>query len=353
MKSYDLLDWGTRLQLRDHETPRPAGTEVLLRMTHCGVCHTDLHIRDGYYNLGGGKRLSFAERGFRLPITLGHEPVGIVEAYGEAAAGVRIGSRCLVNPWIGCGKCRMCAAGQDNFCAAMRSIGLGAQGGFATHVLVPDARYLVDIDGLDPAQAAPLACSGLTTWSAIRKLLPIDPEEWIAVIGCGGLGLMALALLRAIGHERVIACDIDDVKLHAARERGAAHTVNLAAGGAEAIMSIAGGPVYGMLDLVGTAETVALAIPALRKGGRFVVCGLIGGTASIPVPLLALREIALLGSVVGTTRDLVELVDFVRSGRIELPDVQCRPLAAVEQSLADLAAGRIVGRVVLEIGAER
>jgi len=292
------------------------------------------------------------DRGFKLPITPGHEPVGVVVALGDAAQSVQVGRRYLINPWIGCGNCRMCAAGRDNLCQTMQPVGMGTQGGFATHLLIRDPKYLVDIEGLRPEQAAPLACSGLTTYSAVKKLLPIDPEEWVAVVGCGGLGLMALAVLRGLGHERVIACDIDDTKLSAARQHGAAQTCNLKSGGLKQLIAVAGGLLYGMLDFVGSDATVGLAVPALRKGGRFVVCGLFGGAASVPIPILALREISILGSAVGTTSDLIDLIDLVKRGRIQLPKVECRPLAMAEQSLADLAAGRIIGRVVLEIGAE-
>ncbi len=246
----------------------------------------------------------------------------------------------------------MCAAGLDNLCQTMRPVGMGIQGGFATHLLIRDPKYLVNIDGLRPEQAAPLACSGLTTYSAVKKLLPLDADEWVAVIGCGGLGLMALALLQGLGHERVIACDIDEAKLAPARERGAARTCNLKDDGLKQLIAAADGALCGMLDFVGSAATVALAAPALRKGGRCVVSGLFGGAASLPIPVLALREISILGSAVGTTRDLIELVDLVKRGRVQLPQVQCRPLAMAEQSLADLAAGRIIGRVVLEIDGE-
>lgn len=349
MKSYDVSEWGRPLQARLRDTPTPTANEVLLKLTHCGVCHTDVHVRDGYYDLGGGKKLSLGDRGFKLPITPGHEPVGVVVALGDAAQNVQVGKRYLINPWIGCGKCRMCAAGLDNLCQTMQPVGMGSQGGFATHLLIRDPKYLVDIEGLNPEQAAPLACSGLTTYSAVKKLLPIDQAEWVAVIGCGGLGLMALAVLRGLGHERVVACDIDDSKLSAARQQGAAQTCNLKSGGLKQLIEVTGGSLYGMLDFVGSAETVGLAVPALRKGGRSVVSGLFGGAASVPIPILALREISILGSAVGTTSDLIDLVDLVKRGRIKLPEVECRPLAMAEQSLADLAAGRIIGRVVLEI----
>ena len=352
MKSYDVTEWGKPLQARLHDTPAPKGREVLLRLTHCGVCHSDLHVRDGFFDFGGGRKLSLADRGLKLPVTLGHEPLGVVQSVGDAVTGTKPGQTYLVNPWIGCGSCRLCAANRDNLCQNMRALGIGAPGGFATHLLIPDPRYLVNVDGLDPARAAPLACSGVTTYCAVKKLQPIDPEDWVAVIGCGGLGLMALAVLRGLGHDRVIACDVDDGKLAAARERGAKETCNLKSEGLTRLTGIAGGALYGMLDFVGMPSTVALAAPALRKGGRYVLCGLIGGEVNLPIPVFGLREIAILGSAVGTTQDIAELVALVKQGRVQLPEVERRPLAMAEQSLADLAAGRVRGRVVLEMQGE-
>ena len=350
MKSYDVVDWGKPLQARVRDTPAPKGTEVLLQLTHCGVCHTDVHVRDGYFDLGGGKKYSYAERGVPLPLTLGHEPVGKVVAVGEGVRDDIVGKQYLINPWIGCGACPMCASDRDNLCQTMRPVGMGAPwGAFGSHLLIRHPKYLVDIQGLRPDQAAPLACSGLTTYSAIRKLQPIDPMEWVAILGCGGLGLMALAVLRGLGHERIVSCDIDDTKLAAARASGAAEACNLKTQGLKHLLRVTDGPVYGMLDFVGSPETVSLAAPALRKGGRFVVSGLMGGAASVPIPVLALREIAILGSAVGNTPDLVDLVELVKRGDIRLPDVERRPLSAAEESLRDLVAGRIVGRVVLEI----
>jgi D-arabinose 1-dehydrogenase-like Zn-dependent alcohol dehydrogenase len=352
MKSYDVTEWGKPLQMRVHETPAPKGREVLLRLTHCGVCHSDVHVRDGYFDMGGGRKLSLADRGLKLPVTLGHEPLGVVAAVGEAVTGVKLGGSYLVNPWIGCGTCRMCAANNDNLCANMRALGIAAPGGFATHVLVRDPRYLIDASGIDAARAAPLTCSGVTTFCAVKKLQPLDPEDWVAVLGCGGLGLMALAVLLGLGHRKIIACDIDDAKLAVARQRGAGQTCNLKTEGLKRLAEIAPGGMYGMLDFVGVPQTVALAVPAMRKGGRFVLCGLIGGEASLPIPAFGMREIAILGSAVGNTRDIVELVALVRAGRIVPPEVERRPLAAAESALADLAAGRVKGRIVLETQGE-
>ena len=349
MKSYDVMEWGRPLQACERDTPAPTGTEVLLKLIYCGVCHTDVHVRDGYFDLGGGSKISLSDLGIGLPLTLGHEPVGEVAAIGDAVRGIQVGERYLVNPWIGCGNCRMCAADKDNLCEKMRPVGIGPWGGFGTHLVIRHSKYLVNIDGLRPDQAAPLACSGLTTYSAVKKLLPIDAADWVAVIGCGGLGLMALAVLRGLGHERIVACDIDDTKLGAARAAGVAATCNLKSDGPKKLAATTGGSLYGILDFVGSAATLALAAPALRKGGRFVVSGLMGGTGSVPIPVFSLREIAILGSTVGNTPDLVELVELVKRGSIRLPEVQRRPLAAANQSLEDLAAGRVIGRVVLAI----
>jgi len=352
MKSYDVTEWGKPLQARVRETPVPKGNEVLIRLTHCGVCHTDVHVRDGYFDIGGGKKLSLADWGLKPPVTLGHEPLGIASALGEAVSGVKIGGSYLVNPWIGCGACRMCAAGNDNLCANMRALGIAAPGGFATHIMVPNPRYLIDASGLDAARTAPLACSGATAYSMVKKLRPIDADDWVAVLGCGGLGLMAIALLRGMGHRKIVACDIDDSKIAILRNDAAVQPCNLKTEGLKRIKEIAPDGVYGMLDFVGRPETVALAFSALRKGGRFVLGGLIGGEISLPIPVFGLREISILGSAVGTTRDIAELVGMVRAGKITLPEVDRRPLAMAERSLGDLANGKVIGRVVLEVGSE-
>lgn len=348
MKSYDVVEWGQPLQLRRRATPIPHGREVLLRLTHSGVCHTDLHVRDGYFDMGGGKKLTLAERGLTLPITLGHEPLGVVAAVGDAVHGVRPGDAVLVNPWIGCGTCLRCEEGREHLCPNLRPLGIATPGAFATHLIVPDGRYLIDVTGLDHASTAPLACSGLTAYCAVKKLHPIDPRDWIAIVGCGGVGLMALAVLRGLGHERVIACDIDAVKLAAAREAGAHEICNLGSDGLERLSAVADDGLYGILDFVGAPTTVALAASALRRGGRCVLSGLIGGEATLPLPVFGLREIAIVGSAMGATRDLIELIALVRQGRIRLPKVELRPLAAAESALADLANGKVIGRVVLE-----
>ena len=130
MKSYDVIEWGKPLELREHPTPEPKGTEVLLKLKYCGVCHSDVHIRDGYFDLGGGKKFHMSDRGMNPPITLGHEPYGTVIAAGPDAGDVPVGEDRLVCPWIGCGKCARCLEGQDNHCMTPRWVE------FSVHSLV-------------------------------------------------------------------------------------------------------------------------------------------------------------------------------------------------------------------------
>src|SRR6185369_15220525 len=200
MISYQVMEHGKPLQKVMQETPKPQGTEVLVRITRSGVCHSDLHIWDGYFDLGGGKKFFVKDRGCIPPFTLGHEPFGIVEAVGPKAKGVKVGQKRIVFPWIGCGKCAVCKAELDNYCVSgSRFLGVNRAGAYASHVLVPHPKYLVDSAGVDDAFAATLACSALTTYSAAAKLPELGPKDWVAVIGCGGLGLVAISVLRARG----------------------------------------------------------------------------------------------------------------------------------------------------------
>ncbi len=348
MKSFDVVEWGKPLQQAVRETPAPGPHEVLMRLTYCGVCHSDVHIREGFFDMGGGVKSVLADRGVKLPLILGHEPIGVVAAVGTSVTDVRVGETYLVNPWIGCGKCAACLKGQDNLCNLMAAMGMVRPGGFATHLMVPDARYLVDVKGLDPAQAAVLACSGVTAYSAAEKLGSPEPGRWVAVLGCGGLGLIAIAILKALGHQNIIACDIDDAKLGAAKAAGVEHVLNLNTGGGAELLALSGGGLAGIIDFVGAPATAALALPSLKKGGRFVSVGLFGGATTIPLVALAMREISLMGSAVGNTAQMRELVALVKSGKLTLPVVHVRPLAQAEQSLQDLQAGRVTGRVVLD-----
>ncbi|HEY7554567.1 MAG TPA: alcohol dehydrogenase [Candidatus Binatia bacterium] len=350
MLSYDVIEWGKRLEPIERALPQPVGTEVLLRLKYCGVCHSDVHIRDGYFDLGGGNRLLMTERGIKLPTTLGHEPFGTVIAAGPDAEDVSLGVDRLVYPWTGCSGCARCRAGLDNYCMAPRMLGIQRSGGYADHLLVPHPRYLIDVGGIDPAWAATLSCSGLSTFSAVAKLKPIPPDEWVAVMGAGGLGLSAIAMLRASGHERIIAVDIDPRKLAAAEKSGAAAAIDGSDGDAsKELRRLAGGSLYGAVDFVGAKATAELALDALRKGGRLVLVGLYGGMIPLSVGSTILRALTIQGSHVGSVAELKEVVALARAGELQPIPIQKRPLAEVSRTLDELKAGEIIGRVVAEM----
>ena len=348
MKSYDVCECGAPLRLMERPTPKPAGTEILLKVIAAGVCHSDLHIWDGYYDLGGGKRLKLSDRGVKLPLTMGHENVGEVVAVGPDVVGVKIGDRRLVHPWLGCGECAVCRRGDEQLCRTPFSIGVFRSGGYADHLLVPHPRYLFDIGGIAPEKAAPLACSGITTYGALKKVGPLLQEEPVVIIGAGGLGLMCLALHRAMGGKAAIVVDIDPVKRQAARRAGAQAVIDgNAADAAKEIIEATKGGAWAVIDLVGASRTVQLGVDSLVKGGKVIVVGLFGGDITVPTPSLPLRAMTIQGSYVGSLTEMAELLDLVRrKGAPDLP-VATRPLAAVNDALNDLKAGKIIGRVVL------
>jgi D-arabinose 1-dehydrogenase-like Zn-dependent alcohol dehydrogenase len=353
MLSYDIVEHGKPLQKALRETPKPQGTEVLVRVLRSGVCHTDLHLWDGYFDLGGGRRYYIKDRGQVPPITLGHEPYGAVEALGPQAAsaepGAAVGAKGIVYPWIGCGACAVCRAGQDNYCLAPRFIGAGKPGAYATHILVPHPKYLIAAEGLDPSFAATLACSGLTAYSAAKKLQPFAAEDWVAVIGCGGLGLMDIAILAAMGAKNIVACDLDPAKLEAAKRLGARAVVDTrAADAAKQVQKLSGGGVAGSIDFVGLGATSSLGVAALRKGGRHIVVGLMGGELSLGLVAVAQRAISVTGNYVGTLQELKEVVALARAGRLPASPVETRPAVEINRTLEELKAGKILGRAVLD-----
>jgi D-arabinose 1-dehydrogenase-like Zn-dependent alcohol dehydrogenase len=349
MLSYDVVEHGKPLQARLRETPEPQGAEVLVRITRSGVCHSDLHIWEGYFDLGGGKKFYVKDRGCVPPFTTGHEPYGIVEKVGPQARGVKVGDKRVVYPWIGCGTCPVCLAGRDNYCLSQRFLGVVKPGAYATHVVVPDARYLVDASGIDEAWAATLACSGLTAWSGIAKLPEFTARDWVMVLGCGGLGMAAISMLRAKGFNNVIACDVDAEKLERARAQGATAAVDTRSPDALAqLQAISGGAIAGALDFVGMPATANLGIAALAKGGHYVLCGLFGGEITLPLPPIAQRAISIRGSYVGSLGELREVVAFAQSGKLKPSPVETRPAAEVNRTMEELRDGKIIGRVVLD-----
>ncbi|MGV2085753.1 MULTISPECIES: alcohol dehydrogenase catalytic domain-containing protein [unclassified Rhizobium] len=287
-------------------TPGATGTQVIVNVTYCAVCHSDLHTWQGVTDFGSRGVLQRPQP--ENPIAMGHEIVGKVSALGPDAEGVKMGDQVIVYPWLGCGKCDDCLNDRDNVCAVgSRSLGFMQHGGFAD-VIVPHSRYLAATGTIDPVLAATYACSGVTVRSAIRKIMPVAPEQLVVVIGVGGLGLQAVAILRALTENKILVIDKSDAKRNLALGEGADHFLALAGDDTAAkVIEVKGGKVSAVLDFVNNRETSGLAFSILRKGGRTIQVGLYGGELVVPLYTLAVTGLSIIGSITGTTEDLKDV----------------------------------------------
>lgn len=342
-----IVAYGEPLQRLENPTPAPTGSEVIVEITECGVCHSDVHIHDGYFGLGGDNKLD-VRAGRKLPFVLGHEIGGRVVAVGPDAKGVSVGDRRVVFPWIGCGACPACERGEEQLCARPANLGVQKNGGFASHVVVPHPRYLIDFGSADPGLAAAYMCSGLTAYSALKKIGATGDKEPIVIVGLGGVGMMGLQFARAMFDAPIVGVDVDPSKLEAAKKAGASAVVNSRDEGAlKAFLQETGGA-YAAVDFVGAEASFAFAQGCVRKGGKVIVVGLFGGAFSMPIPLLPMRAISIGGSFVGSLSETQEMMELVRAGKIDPIPVTRRPLSEAGQTLDDLRQGRILGRVILE-----
>lgn len=352
MRAFAVLEPGNpKIEQVDIELEDLRPRAVRLRVQHSGVCHSDVHLRTGYHDLGSAGRVPLVDRGIAFPLVLGHEVVGVVEEVGSDVDEVQVGDVRLVYPWIGCGNCRHCRDGRDNLCASPQTIGANQPGGYAELLDVPDPRFLVDVDGLDPAAAATLACSGLTAYGAARKLDSVPRDSPVLVIGVGGVGLSVVAALRALGHQQICAVDTSSAHLALACEVGATSAVLSEEGGdaSHAIREAVDGPIEAAIDLVNNGATSALGFGALTKGGILVPVGLFGGDVRLPAVMLPLKAVTIAGSYVGTLGQLVDLVDLARRGAF--PSVPLIPgvldAVGVAGALDQLQRGGVAGRIVL------
>jgi alcohol dehydrogenase/propanol-preferring alcohol dehydrogenase len=353
MRAWAVVENGAPLREIELPTPEPTGTQVLVEVTHCGVCHSDLHIWEGHYDIGGGNKMSLADRGVVLPLAMGHEIVGRVAKLGPDATGVAVGDLRIVYPWIGCGQCERCVAEEDNMCAvASRSLGVFQNGGYGTHVIAPHPRHLVDPGTLDPAVAATYACSGITVYAAIKKAMPLPPDAPILLVGAGGLGLNAIAVLKALKHRNIIVVDVSEEKREGALKAGATQAIDgTGAGAAQRIIDAARGPVPAIIDLVNGTTTARMAFAALAKGGKLIQVGLFGGEMTLPLPLMPMRALTIQGSYVGNPKELRELVQLAQEGTLAALPVSTMPQNQANDALMRLRDGKVNGRVVLRASA--
>ena len=313
MRAWAVVENEAPLQQIELPTPEPTGTEVLLQTTYCGVCHSDIHIWEGRYDLGGGKVMNLKDRGLKLPLAMGHEIVGRVVKLGPQATGVKPGDIRIVYPWVGCGTCAACTSEEDNMCMVPKSVGVFQNGGYATHVLAP------------------------------------HPDEPIVLIGAGGLGLNAIAVLKALKHRNIVVVDISAEKRAAAERAGATTTV---VGSGEAvhrrIIAACGAQPVAIIDLVNGTASARFAFDALRKGGKLVQVGLFGGELALPLPMMPIRALTIQGSYVGNPKELRELVRLAQQGDLQPLPVTTVPQSHANEALMRLRDGHVTGRLVLK-----
>jgi len=348
MSAWAIVANNEPLQVIEQVPLQAHGSEVVLEVTHAGVCHSDLHLWHGYYNMGSGKKMMLADRGITLPRAPGHEVVGRVVRIGPDAHGVKVGDQRIVFPWLGCGHCEVCQAGQDNLCNQPFALGVRQDGGYGKEVKVPHPRFLVDFGDVDPAFAATLACSGITVYSAIHKLMPLAPDKPVVLFGAGGLGLAAIGMLMALGHQNIVSVDISAEKRAIALEMGATQVID---GGAsnlvQAIIDATGGPVQAAMDFVNISSTSEVGLEILAKDGRLVLVGVGGGELVLSLAGMIFRPRSVMGSMTGNPQDLRDVVALAKSGKLKSLPITRMPKDQANAAITALNEGRARGRIVL------
>ena len=344
-----LKEFGQPFVAEERPDLVPVGTEVVLRVTGAGLCHSDIHARAGGHNLGRGRVLRYADRGMTLPVVLGHEIAGVIVSAGPEAGELDGTRNYAIYPWSGCGRCAQCRKGVEHHCTNPSSPGFHKDGGFASMIKVSHPRYLFDIGDVDPTFAATFSCSGLTSFSALKKVEDTMRETPVVIIGAGGLGLMCVSLVKAMKGLPPIVVETDSSKRDAALALGAA--VAFDPRGEDVIDSIkaaAGGQIPAILDFVVSEETAQLSLDLVTKGGKIILVGLYGGAAPWPLPVLTSRAVSVIGSVVGSPAEFREFIDLVKTGLVAAPPIHARPLSELNAQTDALERGEIIGRVVLQ-----
>jgi propanol-preferring alcohol dehydrogenase len=342
MKAYRFVEYQAPPRFEDVAVPEPGPGQVLVKVAGAGVCHSDLHVLEW----------PAAQNPLRPPFTLGHENAGFVEKLGAGVDRLRPGDPVAVyGPW-GCGTCRTCRQGIENYCERQAENpamggGLGLDGGMAEYMLVPSPRLLVPLGSLDPREAAPLTDAGLTPYHAIKRSLGLlAPGASVAVIGVGGLGNMGVQILRALTAAQIVAVDKDEDKLRLAREVGADRAVRAGDGAFDEIREITRGRgVEVAIDFVGADATIALAAKIARQQGHVTVVGLGGGT--FPFGFFALPyECSLATTYWGSVTELMEVIALAAQGRIKVLSERF-PLERAPEAYQRLRSGTIRGRAVI------
>ena len=348
MKSARITGPNEPLVISDFDTPEPKNKQVLVKVRSVGVCHSDLHLWEGGYDLGDGQFMKVTDRGVKYPVTPGHEIVGVVEKIGSTVSDVKLGDEVLVFPWIGCDDCPACNQGDENLCDTPKSMGVFQDGGYSDYALVPDSKYLALLDGVNPDSATSLACSGLTAYTSIKKANQNSPE-FLVIVGAGGLGLMGVQIAKAITHAKIICVDLNDEKLETAKKMGADYILNSKdPETTQKIISICNDKgADSVVDFVNAPPTAKLDLAVLRKRGNLVLVGLFGGSIELSLVTIPLKSIIIQGAYTGNYGDMVELLDLARKGVIDPVISKRYTLNEANTALEDLKARKIVGRAVI------
>lgn len=309
--------------------------EALVEVEYCGVCHTDLHVAAGDY-------------GDKEGVVLGHEGIGVVKEVAEGVSALKVGDRVSIAwMWKSCGSCEYCNTGRETLCRSVLNAGYTVDGGMATHCIV-NADYAVKVPaGLDPAQASSITCAGVTTYKGI-KVSGVRPGQWIAVYGAGGLGNLGVQYAKKVFGAHVVAIDINDDKLAFAKEVGADLTINPNKEDAAKVLQEKVGGVHAAVVTAVSKAAFNSAVNAVRAGGRVVAIGLPPESMDLSIPRIVLDGIEVVGSLVGTRKDLEEAFQFGAEGLV-VPKVQLRDLDEVQDIFQEMYDGKITGRMVIDM----
>ena len=348
MKSARIMGPNLPLEVLDLETPKPQENQVLVKVKAVGVCHSDLHLWEGGYDLGDGQFMKVTDRGVKYPVTPGHEIVGTVEQMGSGVQGYSKGDEVLVYPWIGCGQCPACKVENENLCDSPRSLGVFQDGGYSDFTIVPHYKYLAKLSGVNPESATSIACSGLTAYTAIKKSNMNSPE-FLVIIGAGGLGLMGVQIAKAITKAKIICVDLDDSKLETAKKMGSDFILNSKdPESSQKIISLCNNKgADSVVDFVNAPPTAKLGLSVLRKRGNLVLVGLFGGSVELSLVTIPLKSITIQGAYTGNYHDMVELLDLTRKGTINPIITKRYSLSEANTALEDLKSRKILGRAVI------
>jgi propanol-preferring alcohol dehydrogenase len=335
MKAAVVRAFGQPLVIEDRPIPGPRPGQVAIRMEASGLCHTDIHAAHGDWPVTPTP-----------PFVPGHEGVGIVYSTGEGVTSIKTGQRVAV-PWLGyaCGTCEHCLTGWETLCLKQQNTGYSVDGSFAEY-FTADAAFAAPVpDGIDPIDAAPLTCAGVTTYKAV-KVGNVRPGDLVAISGIGGLGHLALQYAKISGGT-VAAIDITDEKLQLAKELGADLVIDARTEDPAEVLQAHGGASVA-IGLAVDDKSFATAYAGLRRGGRLVLVALpAGGTLQIPVFDTVLNGTSVIGSIVGTRADLATVFALHREGRTRVV-TETRPLEDVNEAIDEVLHGKAKARIVLQ-----